>query len=64
MHTDATPIYGGVYGSGSGPIYITCPQYFLHFTPIGNCSTSIPDQSTCTHEHDVGVHCSPGLCKL
>ena len=62
---DATAIGGSVYGQGSGPMFVVCPQQFssfVDFTPVGSCSTS-PGNVSCSHERDVGLRCSPGQCK-
>ena len=66
---DATAVYNGVYGQGSGPLLTACSPgnfssfFSLNFVPPENCTTMPPDP-TCSHERDVGVRCSPGQCKL
>ena len=65
-YTDATPVYGSIYGQGTGPLLMACSPgdftSFINFVPLGNCTTMQPDLS-CSHEHNVGVLCSPGQGK-
>ena len=65
--TDATPVYGSVYGQGTGPLLTACSSgsfsSFFNFVPLGNCTTMQPDLS-CSHERNVGVQCTPGQSKL
>ena len=69
--TDAEAVPGAVYGQGTGPLLTVCPLLenvtssfgFTDFVPLGNCTTTAPD-TTCSHERDVGVRCSPGQCML